>query len=88
LGWPTPHYAFFRQLAVTNATSSLNPTGLEPRTFHATALIACFIFREVFDRRIALGMRRLVAGALILSWSRQARRLRDNYEFHARRQSD
>ena len=37
----------------------------------ATALIAWFIFRENFDRRIAIGMGCLVAGALILSWSRQ-----------------
>jgi len=37
----------------------------------ATALIAWFIFRENFDRRIALGMGCLVAGALILSGSRQ-----------------
>lgn len=35
----------------------------------ATALIAWFIFREHFDRRIALGMGCLVAGALVLSWS-------------------
>jgi len=35
----------------------------------ATALIAWFIFHENFDRRIALGMACLVAGALVLSWS-------------------
>jgi drug/metabolite transporter (DMT)-like permease len=35
----------------------------------ATSLIAWFIFRENFDRRIALGMACLVAGALVLSWS-------------------
>lgn len=35
----------------------------------ATALLAWFVFRENFDRRIALGMAFLVAGALILSWS-------------------
>src|SRR5262249_33785236 len=35
----------------------------------ATALMAWFIFRESFDRRIALGMACLVAGALVLSWT-------------------
>ena len=37
----------------------------------ATALMAWFVFRENFDRRIATGMACLVAGALVLSWSRQ-----------------
>jgi drug/metabolite transporter (DMT)-like permease len=35
----------------------------------ATALIAWFTFHENFDRRIALGMGALVAGAAVLSWS-------------------
>jgi drug/metabolite transporter (DMT)-like permease len=35
----------------------------------ATALLAWFVFHENFDRRIALGMGFLVAGALVLSWS-------------------
>ena len=35
----------------------------------ATALMAWFIFRENFDRRIAVGMACLVAGAAVLSWS-------------------
>lgn len=35
----------------------------------ATALLAWFVFHENFDRRIALGMACLVAGAVILSWS-------------------
>lgn len=35
----------------------------------ATALLAWFIFHENFDRRIALGMAALVAGATVLSWS-------------------
>lgn len=35
----------------------------------ATALIAWFVFRENFDRRIALGMLCLVAGAAVLSWA-------------------
>ncbi len=33
-----------------------------------TALLAWFVFKENFDRRIALGMAAVVAGALILSW--------------------
>lgn len=35
----------------------------------ATALLAWFAFHESFDRRIALGMACLVAGAIVLSWS-------------------
>lgn len=35
----------------------------------ATALLAWFAFHENFDRRIALGMACLVAGAVVLSWS-------------------
>jgi drug/metabolite transporter (DMT)-like permease len=35
----------------------------------ATALMAWFIFHENFDRRIALGMAFLLAGAAVLSWS-------------------
>ncbi len=35
----------------------------------ATALMAWFIFHENFDRRIALGMAFVVAGAAVLSWS-------------------
>lgn len=34
-----------------------------------TALLAWFVFRENFDRRIALGMIAIVAGAAVLSWS-------------------
>ena len=37
----------------------------------ATALMAWFVFRENFDRRVASGMACLVAGALVLSWSHQ-----------------
>lgn len=33
-----------------------------------TAILAWFVFKENFDRRIALGMLAIVAGALILSW--------------------
>ncbi len=35
----------------------------------ATALMAWFIFHENFDRRIALGMACLIAGAAVLAWS-------------------
>jgi drug/metabolite transporter (DMT)-like permease len=38
-----------------------------------TALLAWFAFRENVDRRIALGMLAIVAGALVLSWSGEAR---------------
>jgi len=37
-----------------------------------TALLAWFIFRENFDRRIALGMGLIVAGAVVLSWPGEA----------------
>jgi drug/metabolite transporter (DMT)-like permease len=33
-----------------------------------TALLAWFVFRENFDRRIALGMASIIAGAVVLSW--------------------
>ncbi|MFO0849939.1 MAG: EamA family transporter [Gemmataceae bacterium] len=33
-----------------------------------TALLAWFVFRENFDRRIALGMAAITAGGLLLSW--------------------
>lgn len=38
-----------------------------------TALLAWFVFKENFDRRIALGMVAIVAGALVLSWPVEAR---------------
>jgi drug/metabolite transporter (DMT)-like permease len=37
----------------------------------ATALMAWFVFHENFNRRIALGMACLIAGAVVLTWSRQ-----------------
>lgn len=37
-----------------------------------TALLAWFVFRENFDRRIALGMACIVAGAVMLSWPGEA----------------
>ena len=38
-----------------------------------TALLAWFAFKENFDRRIALGMVAIVAGAVVLSWPGEAR---------------
>jgi drug/metabolite transporter (DMT)-like permease len=38
-----------------------------------TTLLAWFLFRENFDRRIALGMLSIVAGALVLGWPGEAR---------------
>ena len=38
-----------------------------------TALLAWFVFKENFDRRIALGMGAIVAGAIVLSWPGEAR---------------
>ena len=38
-----------------------------------TALLAWFAFKENFDRRIALGMGAIVAGAVVLSWPGEAR---------------
>lgn len=38
-----------------------------------TALIAWFVFRENFDRRIVLGFALIVAGVLVLSWPGAAR---------------
>ena len=37
----------------------------------ATALLAWFVFHESFNRRIAVGMAFLFAGAIVLSWSGQ-----------------
>ena len=38
-----------------------------------TALLAWFAFRENFDRRIALGLGAIVAGAIVLGWPGEAR---------------
>lgn len=38
-----------------------------------TALLAWFAFKENFDRRIALGMVAIMAGATVLSWPGEAR---------------
>jgi drug/metabolite transporter (DMT)-like permease len=38
-----------------------------------TALLAWFVFKENFDRRIALGMIAILSGAVVLSWPGEAR---------------
>lgn len=53
-------------LARTDAASASLLLSLEGV---ATALLAWFVFHENFDRRIAIGMVCLVAGAGVLSWS-------------------
>ena len=55
-------------LARTEATTASLLLSLEGV---ATALLAWFVFREGFDRRIALGMMCLAAGGLVLAWSGQ-----------------
>ncbi|MDP3293483.1 MAG: DMT family transporter [Nevskia sp.] len=52
-------------MPATGASLLLNAEGV------FTALLAWFAFRENFDRRIALGMASILAGALILSWPQQ-----------------
>jgi drug/metabolite transporter (DMT)-like permease len=55
-------------LARMNASSAsllLNAEGV------FTALLAWFVFKENFDRRIALGMLAIVAGGLVLAWPGQ-----------------
>jgi drug/metabolite transporter (DMT)-like permease len=37
-----------------------------------TALLAWFVFRESFDRRIAIGMALIVLGSVVLTWSNDA----------------
>lgn len=54
------------QLPASTASLLLNAEGV------LTALLAWFAFRENFDRRIALGMASIVAGAVVLSWPRDA----------------
>ena len=50
------------RMPATGASLLLNAEGV------LTALLAWFVFKENFDRRIALGMAAIVAGALVLSW--------------------
>jgi drug/metabolite transporter (DMT)-like permease len=49
-------------MPATSVSLLLNAEGV------LTALLAWFVFKENFDRRIALGMLAIVAGALVLSW--------------------
>ncbi|CAN5390015.1 DMT family transporter [soil metagenome] len=53
-------------MPASGASLLLNAEGV------ATALLAWFVFKENFDRRIALGMAAIVAGAVALSWPGQA----------------
>ena len=53
-------------MPASGASLLLNAEGV------ATALLAWFVFKENFDRRIALGMVAIVAGAVVLSWPGQA----------------
>ncbi len=53
-------------MPASGASLLLNAEGV------ATALLAWFVFKENFDRRIALGMTAIVAGAVVLSWPGQA----------------
>ncbi|WP_457100879.1 EamA family transporter [Microbacterium sp. P5_E9] len=53
-------------MPASGASLLLNAEGV------ATALLAWFVFRENFDRRVALGMAAIVAGAVVLSWPGQA----------------
>ena len=54
-------------MPATGASLLLNAEGV------FTSLLAWFVFRENVDRRIALGMAAIVAGALVLSWPQEAR---------------
>lgn len=54
-------------LPASGASLLLNAEGV------FTALLAWFVFKENFDRRIALGMLAIVTGAVVLSWHGEAR---------------
>jgi drug/metabolite transporter (DMT)-like permease len=56
-----------RGMPASNAALLLNAEGV------FTALLAWFAFRENFDRRIAIGMAAIVAGAVVLSWPQEIR---------------
>jgi len=53
-------------MPATGASLLLNAEGV------FTALLAWFVFKENVDRRIALGMLSIVAGAVVLSWPGEA----------------
>lgn len=54
-------------LPASGASLLLNAEGV------FTALLAWFVFKENFDRRIALGMLAIVTGAVVLSWPGEVR---------------
>ena len=54
------------QMPAAGASLLLNAEGV------FTALLAWFVFHENVDRRVALGMLAIVAGAVLLSWNSQA----------------
>lgn len=54
-------------MSAADASLMLNAEGV------FTTLLAWFVFKENFDRRIALGMAAIVAGALVLSWPEEVR---------------
>ena len=54
------------RMPASSASLLLNSEGV------LTALLAWFVFRENFDRRIAMGMLLIVAGAVVLSWPEHA----------------
>lgn len=56
-----------RGMPASGASLLLNAEGV------FTALLAWFVFHENFDRRIALGMLAIVAGAAVLSWPGETR---------------
>ena len=55
-----------KSMSATGASLLLNAEAV------FTALLAWFVFKEHVDRRIALGMLAIVAGALVLSWPGEA----------------
>lgn len=56
-----------RGMPASGASLLLNTEGV------LTALLAWFAFRENFDRRIAIGMIAIVAGAVVMSWPEDTR---------------
>jgi len=56
-----------RGMPASGASLLLNTEGV------LTALLAWFVFRENFDRRIAVGMIAIVAGAVVMSWPEDAK---------------
>jgi len=55
------------RMPASGASLLLNAEGV------LTALLAWFVFRENVDRRVAIGMAAIAAGALVLSWPADAR---------------